>query len=324
MSQSRRVRISDSSLNCYGTRVLTEGVDLEQFNRNPLLLWMHIRAFRGTHDEVLPIGTVKDVKVEGDDITGELVFDDKDEFARQIARKWDDGILKMVSPNFDIVAVDEDPSLALPGQTRATVTKSKLIELSVVDIGGNDANMVLNKDGKRLKLNEGGDCLGIPLLGSITKKNEKMKDLKTIALKLGLPETASEEEILNAIGLLLGYKAANETLRQEKEQLQLAGITQVVDAAVAARKISADKKDHFIALGKTAGIESLKLTFDAMSAALKPTEVIHGNATQLSGSAEYKKLSDVPADKLMELRDADKPTYMKLYKAEYGVECPEY
>ena len=57
---SKKVRISNSSLNCYGTRVLTSGVDLEQYKRNPVLLYMHKRG--------LVIGLVKNVCVDGDDI----------------------------------------------------------------------------------------------------------------------------------------------------------------------------------------------------------------------------------------------------------------
>lgn len=322
MAQSRKVRISNSTLNQYGTRILTEGVDLEQFRKNPILLWMHSRAWGGRKDDVLPIGHVENIQIEGDDITGELVFDEKDEFAMKLAQKWDDGILKMVSPNLDIIAIDESQELALPGQTRATITKSKLIELSVVDIGGNDANMVLSKDGKQLKLSEGGDGIDIPLLASSSNNKEENK-MKTIALKLGLPETATEDEILGKIGILQGFQTANETLRQEKEQLQLAGITQVVDAAIAERKILADKKDHFISLGKAAGIESLKLTLAAISPVAKPTDILGGGAgnIQLAGAENWKKLSDVPADKLPELRENDKATYMKLYKAEYGIDC---
>ena len=325
MAQSRKVRISNSTLNQYGTRILTEGVDLEQFRKNPILLWMHSRAWGGRKDDVLPIGHVENIQIEGDDITGELVFDEKDEFAMKLAQKWDDGILKMVSPNLDIIAIDESQELALPGQTRATITKSKLIELSVVDIGGNDANMVLSKDGKQLKLSEGGDGIDIPLLASSSNnKEEENMDFKTIALKLGLPETATENEILGKITILLGFQTANETLRQEKEQLQLAGITQVVDAAIAERKILADKKDHFISLGKAAGLESLKLTLAAISPVAKPTDILGGGASgsvALAGAENWKKLSEVPADKLSELRENDKPTYMKLYKAEYGIEC---
>ena len=40
----KRVRISNDRLNSYGTRVLTSGMDTEQYERNPVLLYMHERG----------------------------------------------------------------------------------------------------------------------------------------------------------------------------------------------------------------------------------------------------------------------------------------
>lgn len=60
-----------------------------------------------------------------------------------------------------------------------------------------------------------------------------------------------------------------------------------------------------------------------MTPAQKPLDIIRP-ASGGSVTLEWKKLSDVPTDKIMELRTNDKPTYMKLYKAEYGVDCPNY
>ena len=41
MSKGKRVRITNDSLNSYGTRVLTAGMNVEQYQRNPVLLYMH-------------------------------------------------------------------------------------------------------------------------------------------------------------------------------------------------------------------------------------------------------------------------------------------
>lgn len=329
---AKRIRISNENLNCYGTWVKTEGADCTQFEKNPVLLYMHWRG--------VIIGNIRNFKVADGEITGEPYFDEVREESKIAKQQYDKGTLVMCSANFDVLELSEDPALLKPGQTRPTVTRSKLVEVSMVDIGGNDdALVMLSYQGQELKLAAGEECAALPLLKlnlnsgaqaplSNNLQTETEMDFKAIALKLGLPETASENEVLGAITLLLGYKTANETLRQEKEQLQLAGITQVVDGAIAAHKIMADKKEHFITLGKATGIESLKLTFDAMSAVVKPTDILGGKsgAMTLAGGmpTDWKKLSDVPADKLMELRDTDKPSYMKLYRAEYGVDCPKY
>lgn len=325
---AKRIRISNEQLNCYGTWVKTDGANCEQFEKNPVLLYMHWRG--------MIIGNIKNFKVENGEITGEPYFDEVRDESKIAKQQYDKGTLVMCSANFDVLELSEDPALLKPGQTRPTVTKSKLVEVSMVDIGGNDdALVLLSYQGKELKLAAGEECDALPLLktngGEQSPLNnnpqtETEMDYKAIALKLGLPETATENEVLGAISILLGYKAANETLQQEKETLQLAGITGAVDAAIGAHKITAEKKAHFIALGKTVGIESLKLTFDAMNATVKPTDIIgSGAGMTLSGAGgDWKKLSDVPAEKLMELRDNDKPSYMKLYRAEYGVDCPKY
>lgn len=329
---AKRIRISNENLNCYGTWVKTDGADCTQFEKNPVLLYMHWRG--------VIIGNIRNFKVENGEITGEPYFDEVREESKIAKQQYDKGTLVMCSANFDVLELSEDPAMLKPGQTRPTVTKSKLVEVSMVDIGGNDdALVMLSYQGQELKLAAGEECAALPLLKlnlnsgaqaplSNNLQTETEMDFKAIALKLGLPETASENEVLGAITLLLGYKTANETLRQEKEQLQLAGITQVVDGAIAAHKIMADKKEHFITLGKATGIESLKLTFDAMSAVVKPTDVLGGKGSTMALAGgmptDWKKLSDVPADKLMELRDTDKPSYMKLYRAEYGVDCPKY
>ena len=317
---SERARISNSTLNSYGTRVLTAGVSLEQYNRNPVLLYMHERG--------RVIGYMKDVKVEGDDITGEPFFDEVTEASKQYKQQWEKGSLKMVSPNFEILALSDAQEHLLQGQTRPTITECKLVEVSIVDIGGNDDNIRLTHAGQTLQLTAGVDNTSLPLINNNQKTKEEM-DFKAIALKLGLPETATETDILATINVLLGYKTANETLKKEKDALQLSGITSIVEQGITDGKFGADKKEHFITLGKTVGVESLKLTIDAMTAVVKPTGIIGtggtpagGQGTGLQLSATWKKLSDVPTEsQLMELKANDKAKYMELYKAEYGIEC---
>lgn len=51
---AKRIIISDESVNCYGTWVKTDGVDISQYERNPVLLWMHWRG--------IIIGCIKDIK----------------------------------------------------------------------------------------------------------------------------------------------------------------------------------------------------------------------------------------------------------------------
>ena len=290
-----RIRISDETLNCYGTWIRTEGVDLEQYQKNPVMLWMHWRG--------VIIGTIKDIRVENGEITGEPVFDEVREESKLAKQQWEKGSLRMGSPNFEVIEVSDDPALLKQGQRRPTITKCKLVEYSMVDIGGNDNNIRLTYANNELRLAEGEDCEVLPLLKeSIINPNNKSKmnqELQAIALMLGLSAEATLTDVQKQVRTLLELKKENETLGNEvktlKEQLdgiQLSGITSMVDEAIKAGKFTADKKNHFVELGKKVGAESLKLTLDAMSVSMKPRTIL--NKPSAGGAPkQYQKLSEV-------------------------------
>lgn len=314
MSKTKRVRISNESLNSYGTRVLTAGMNVEQYNRNPVLLYMHERG--------QVIGYVKDLKVEGDEVTGELMFDEATELSQRCKKQWEFGSLKMVSAGIDILELSEDPKHLVQGQTSPTISKSKLFEVSLVDIGANDDAIVLKKDGKRIELGKDA-ARELPLLHSNNNKNQKPKqmDQEKLALQLGLPKDADEATINAKLAKLQADGAEAETLRQERDTLRAARIETLVNAAIAEKKIGEDKKQQFLDLGKKIGADELKQTFDAMSPQVKLSNIVNGGVAPAGGHAEYKKLSDVPSDELSKMREQNPAQYKKLYKAEYGIEC---
>lgn len=309
---SKRIRITNNILNSYGTRVLTEGLNVEQYCRNPVLLYMHDRGS--------VIGYVKDLKVEGEEITGELMFDEASELSVRCKKQYEFGSLRMVSIGIDILEMSESPEYLVEGQTRPTITKSKLFEVSLVDVGANDDAIRLTKDGATIELGKDGSCQ-IPLLNTNNQNSKKM-ELKDFALMLGLPETADEAAVRAEVAVLKAAKNNADTLAQEKEQLMLASITQVVETAISEKRINADRKDQFIKLGKTTGIDELKNIFAAMSPQQKLSTVISTQTgSPVAVPVTYSKLSEVPADQMMELRENNREEYARLYKAEYGMEC---
>lgn len=310
MSKGKRVRITNDSLNSYGTRVLTAGMNVEQYQRNPVLLYMHERGN--------VIGYVKDLKVEDGEVTGELMFDEASELSVRCKKQYEFGSLKMVSAGLDILETSEDPELLVQGQTSPTVTKSKLFEVSLVDIGSNDDAIVLQKDGKKITLGKDSEC-PLPMLNN---NNQKQMEQKQIALQLGLPETATEADINAKLGELKAAKEENEKLQQEKATLTLAGITAIVEKAVGEKRIAPDKKDEFINLGKEVGKEKLERIVAAMAPQMKLSAVIgHQGGAATQQPAAYKKLSDVPSSELLTLRKEQPGEYKRLYKEEYGMEC---
>ena len=142
------------------------------------------------------------------------------------------------------------------------------------------------------------------------------KSMRIIALILGLPEDATEEQITAKIKELQAKAGITDTLQAEIAGIRDAQITSLVDAAQAANKFTADKKEHFIKLGKTAGVEVLKTTLDVMQAEVKPNDLI--NKQNANGGT--KKYSELSAEERVQLREQDPASYKKLYKEEYGVE----
>jgi hypothetical protein len=117
--------------------MLTSGVVLDDFNENPLMLFNHIRPKGNSTDQLLPIGNWVDLAVEGDNIWATPFFDDGDEFAMKIYNKVEAGFLKMCSAGAEPIEVSIEEADLLPGQERPTVTKWKLKEASICDIGSN-------------------------------------------------------------------------------------------------------------------------------------------------------------------------------------------
>ena len=311
MSKGKRVRITNDSLNSYGTRVLTAGMNVEQYQRNPVLLYMHERGN--------VIGYVKDLKVEDGEMTGELMFDEASELSVRCKKQYEFGSLKMVSAGLDILETSEDPELLVQGQTRPTVTKSKLFEVSLVDVGSNDDAIVLQKDGKKITLGKDSEC-PLPLLNN-NNQNQKQMEQKMVAMQLGLPATATEAEINAKLDELKTAKEENERLQQKNAALTLASITAAVEKAVGEKRITPDKKDEFINLGKEVGQEKLESILSAISPQMKLSSVIGHQGGAATEPTTYKKLSDVPSGQLTTLRKEQPDEYKRLYKEEYGMEC---
>lgn len=331
-----KVRISDESVNCYGTRVLTGGIDYSKYQDNAVLLWMHDRS-RGV------VGKVEHLEVKDGELLGELVFDEASDLSVQLKKQYAFGSMKMVSANFRILETSDDENLVMEGQTRQTVTRCELFEVSCVDIGGNDHAMVLSdSEGNALRLSEDeGAQVLLPLLNNSNnnplKKVTEM-DKKTLALSLGLKETATDTEIQAAISDLqlkatqaqsLEGKVAEvekqlNEMKNHDAEVKLNAITQAVDTAIQEKRMDAKMKDHFVELGKQVGIDTLKITLAAMQPQGKVSATLHrgdnGQMQQQGIVGSYQKLSEVPANEMMELREQHRADYIKLFKAEYGFE----
>lgn len=321
----KRLIWTDEQLNCYGFWVRTEGISTRNFDRNPIMLFNHHRTFLGKKDEILPTGTWKEYRKEADGrMTGVPVFDMKDDFAVKIANKVEGGFLSACSIGIRILEVSEDPQYLKPGQTRATVTKCELKEVSVVDIPANPnaAGVVLyDADDNVIELTDDGKC-PVRLIN-----NQNRKQMKEVALKLGLQEGASEAEVLSAVvklqdehaqevAILKAAKEAADTevarLKKEKEDAVAAEAVTFADQLLKAGKITADAKDATIEMFKANPGNARKI-FGGVPARTKLSDLIgkSGDGTKYA-SMSWDELDR--AGLLAELKVNDPDLYEKKYQ----------
>lgn len=235
--------VSDEQINLYGFRVITAGIDTTQFKRNPIMLYMHNRsAYQPTGDEV--IGRWENVRVEGTKLLADAVFDESSALGKKIADKVRGGFIRMASIGIRKKEISEDKKHLLAGQTRPTVTKSVLDEISIVDMGGNNNALKLyGNNGELEELEE----LNI-------KPHLDMSELKSVNIALGLDADAPEAETLVAIA----------TIKSDKENAQAK-----LSALETAQKEANDTEAaQLLAKAKELGLvdDAMKATYEALFA----------------------------------------------------------
>lgn len=319
----KRIVISDESVNGRGFRVLTSGINLERYRKNPVLLYMHHRG------EV--VGVMKDLRVENGVLSGEPDFDQATELSLRLRAQYEFGSIGACSMGIDVEEVSEGLDVPI-------VTRSSLYEVSLVDVPENENSVTLRYQGALIEvkglLELAHSAAAKPLPGekdketdnhNINVKREEMK-LSEMAVLLGLDAGASEEQVRERAGELM--KNGEELSKKVKEldalkaaqaQAELAHVEKLVDNAVREMRITGDKKQRYVELGKQIGSAQLEQLLSDMHPVGKISETLaHGEGTV--GVGEWKKLSDVPESELLTLRKSDPKRYATLYKAEYGME----
>lgn len=343
---TKRIIVTSENVNRYGFRVLTDGIDLAQYENNPICLWMHNRAF-GTADKAfLPIGNVIELRKEvhpelGKIITGLPVFDDTDEFAMRIYNKYENGTLRMASAGLIPVEWSEDEKYILAGQRAGTLVKSILEEISIVDIGANNDALsvaLYNANHELIKLSLNGENAEIPLITNPLieiemNKIELTAERAAILLGLKTEPTAGEflAKVAEVVQLAQSQKTQIESLTREKGELQkkiddeaniqlTAKVESLVQGAVDARKITADEKPFYVSLATAdyGNVEKLLNTKAGTPSAEEVLKDTNGKTVSLFAGKTWEQLDKEGL--LVKLKAADFTLFKTLFKAEFNKE----
>lgn len=229
MARQKEIKVSSEGVNCFGFRLLSSGLDRSDFDKNPIMLWNHNRSWKGTDDEVLPIGKWEGLRIDGTDLYATPNFDSDDEFAAKIENKYKNGFIKAASVGFKVVEQSNAAEYILAGQTHATVTKWKLQEISICDIPANpDAVCLYDDDNNIIQLN--ADNKLIKLIN--IQNSNTMTDLEEKAL---IKENAA-------------LKAEIKTLKEAQEAAKKTATNDYLNAAVLAGKIAETEKANYAKL----------------------------------------------------------------------------
>jgi hypothetical protein len=317
--------LHDETVNTYGFRMLTSGVNLEEFRKNPVMLLNH-------NDYGLPIGRWENIRVDGTRILADAVFDESDPQGSEIKRKVEGGFIRMASigawpPEEKSDAYD----LMLPGQTLPTVTRWTVREASIVTIGANHNALVFydRENNRPIDLNDRGNL--VRLMDRNDKQPNTPRNMSALTGLLNLSDSANETEIASAVRTVIGdrdrLKAENATLtsaidrlNQEKAASKKAEAVTLVDAAIKDGRLDAKGRDGVLALFDK-DFDGAKGMLESIPRRNSVTGQIHRTAGVAMADLEGKSWDELDkAGKLLDLKDSYPDVYAKKFKERFGVE----
>lgn len=338
---SKRFVISTDAPTTRQFRVRVEGIDLAEYNANPVLLWMHQRPSENNGFKVLPLGNMIELSKEDGKLMGTPAFDPTDDFADQIYKKVENATLRACSAGLVPLewAVDAAGDIWLE--------RSKMKEISIVDIGADPTALAVQLYDEQEQV----IALSAEYFQTQTytlKPNQNAMKVLTLSADLlpliGLAEGATVDQVSTKIKELVTLaetqKTTINTLTQDKsakeaEVIQLNAkvteletlavtqkITALVDGAVEGRKITADQKPHFLKLAQ-ADFDSAKALIDSMPS--NPSLKTEVEKNQEGKAAEYEKLSWDDMDKsgkLVALKAEFPDIFNAKFKEKFGKDYP--
>ena len=266
MAETRFVINDEAVLNSHGFYLRNAGLRRERYDANPVVLY--------DHDLSLPIGVGKDVGVEGSKLLFTPEFDADDELAVKVSKKVEKGHLRGCSPGLIVQKVTIETNAA--GEDQYVVTDWELCEVSIVSVPSNRNALRLYND--KMEELQPADVIKMALPPTTNQSVENMAtqsspapapaaapaplQLSTEAMTvLGLqPADLTDAAAISAAVMELSARAAQ--AEKKLAEINEAEATSLVDEALKAGKITADKRDSFLTLAKT----NLQVAKDTLAA----------------------------------------------------------
>lgn len=247
--------------NTYGFFILTAGIDMTRFEKNPVMLSDH------WNNNFYVLGKWSEWKKEGAVLTGMPIFDTEDEDAAKVAGKVERGFLSGCSMG---IIVDRENLTYIDG--KIFLTKCELAEVSIVPVPSNaNAVRLMHSDGKVMDEEEIKTlCLSIVPGADDPKLNLNIDNMKKIFLSVGalmalgfndqptdgLDVAVVEAKIVDLNGKVskleqenAALKLAAKTAKEAKEAEAKTRVETKVTLGITEGKITAAQKEEMVNLG---------------------------------------------------------------------------
>lgn len=306
--------LTDNSVNVYKYRLLTEGLLLDQYKKNPIGFMMHER-------EGGVLVKWEDFRTEGDRLYGKPVINLSHPKGEDIAAQVENGFINAASMGKIIcLAASDDPKLKLEGQTGPTVTKWFPREISFVDIPGNHNALANLYDVDDNELN---------LADFVKPKIENMSKILLAAnllTALNLSDNSSETDLNIAVqnlvdiaskvpGLEKDLADKNTELETFKKASTTKEVADLVAKGTADKKLTKDLADKLV-IDYAENPTGLKSLIDAMPAQISVVNSLADKGS--AGDFEGKGWDDLYAsNELEKVRTKFPDLYEKLRKEKF-------
>lgn len=306
--------LSTEEVNTYRVKLLTSGAKTEQFTKNPVMFYMH--------DEREVIGLWENLRVDGDKLVAEPLFDEQDEFAKKIAGKVKRKFLRASSVSARPISWHTEGE----GDNEIIVFDEwELREASIVPIPSNRGALVRLVDENDVEIDiTNWIKLSDRFTTTPKQKPTKKMDLKQIAKALNLSDAATEEEIMAAISKSSSAEQELATYKQQQLQRQKQEALSLADAAVSDGRLKAELKDKYLKLADT-DFDLFKETLANLPKPVSLMDTLRGQQGQQSNNApkgretwSFSDWQQKDGEGLYIMSKTNFDQYSKLFEAEFG------
>lgn len=310
--------LHDETINTHGFRMLTSGCKLEEFHKNPVMLWNH-------DNWELPIGRWENIRIEGTKILADANFDMNDKRAAEIARKVKEGYIKACSIGAWATASSTDPAVMLPGQKYATITEWTAREASICNIGANhNALSVALYDAYGTKVNMESSTDIETIITLIDKPITKTEGMNKQLLELlNLADNSNELEVLQAVQKLSQtnqeLSAELQAIKEKEAEALKQEAVKLTDEAIKSGKLAASAKESTLQLFDL-NHEAAKAMINGLPERPSIANQINNSDKKEDGLLSMSWEEIDKANRLSELKDKYPEEYREKFKECFGRE----